>query len=272
MRTALSSLQMVRPASLQEALRIMRDDGPLLPLAGGTDIYVQLEFGLPPAQRYIDIWKLAELRGVRVVDDELVLGALTTYTDIQRSADVRERLPMLVAAASVVGGVQIQNRATIGGNIGNGSPAGDSLPVFAAADARVVLRSADGERHVPFNAFYTGYRKTVMRPDELIVAVAVPRVPGRQWFRKVGTRAAQAISKLVLACVRAEQPRVAMGSIAATVVRLACTEAALAQGSLEQAQRALAAEISPVDDMRSTAAYRLQVAKNLLARFWSDTA
>ena len=125
---------------------------------------------------------------------------------------------------------------------------------------------------MPFTAFYTGYRASVKRDDELIVALEIPPVEGQQWFRKVGTRAAQAISKIVMAAVRTNRPRIALGSVAPTVVRLPRTEAALAGGSLEEAQRVLAEEIHPIDDVRSTAEYRRRVASNLLARFWSDTA
>jgi CO/xanthine dehydrogenase FAD-binding subunit len=174
---------------------------------------------------------------------------------------------MLVAAAREVGGVQIQNRGTIGGNVANASPAGDTLPVLAAADATIVLRSAAGDRRVPITSFYTGYRQTVRRPDELITALEIPRVRGRQWFRKVGTRAAQAISKVVIAGVVGDEPRVAIGSVAPTVLRLTRTEAAIARGaSIEEAQRTLLSEIAPIDDLRSTAEYRRRVAANLLAR------
>jgi CO/xanthine dehydrogenase FAD-binding subunit len=180
---------------------------------------------------------------------------------------------MLAEASRQVGAVQIQQRGTLGGNIVNASPAGDTLPVFAAAEAVVVLRSAGGERRVPFTEFYTGYRESVRRPDELVVRIDVPPVPGRQWFRKVGARAAQAISKVVIAAVRSEHPRVALGSVAPVVVRARRTEDALASGApMARAQEVLAGEINPIDDVRSTAAYRLQVSKNLLARFWSDTA
>jgi CO/xanthine dehydrogenase FAD-binding subunit len=265
-------LQLVQPRTLEEALEARARDGGLVPIAGCTDVYVQLEFGQAVGQRYLDLWQLDELRGIEVRGDTLVLGALTTYTDLIRSPIVNEWLPMLVAASREVGGVQIQNRGTIGGNIGNGSPAGDSLPVFAAADATVVLQSSHQQRRVPFTSFYTGYRRSVMRADELIVAVEVPRIAGRQWFRKVGTRAAQAISKIVMAAVRAEQPRVALGSVAPTVIRLPRTEAALGNGTIEAAQHVLYEEISPIDDLRSTADYRRRVAANLLARFWNDTA
>jgi CO/xanthine dehydrogenase FAD-binding subunit len=137
----------------------------------------------------------------------------------------------------------------------------------------VVLRSADGTRRVPFQHFYTGYRQSVMRPQDLIVAVEVPRVEGRQWFRKVGTREAQAISKVVMAAIRARRPRLALGSVAPTVVRARRTEEALAAGaSIEDAAAILTDEIAPIDDVRSTAAYRRRVAANLLRRFWTETA
>src|SRR5205085_4439195 len=143
------------------------------------------------ARRFVDITALDELRGIREEHDRLVIGAGTTYTQIMRSPLVQHRVPILVEASSQVGGVQIQNRGTLGGNIANGSPAGDSLPVLAVADAVLVIRSATAERRVNFNQFYTGYRASVLKPDELIIAVEIARVEGRQWFRKVGTRAAQ---------------------------------------------------------------------------------
>ena len=272
MRTALSGRTLLEPRTLREALRLLRDDGPLTPLAGCTDIFVQLQFGTLEAQAFLDLSRLAALRRIHVRGDLLSIGALATYTDLIRSRAVRQRLPMLVAAAREVGGPQIQNRGTLGGNIANGSPAGDALPVLAAADAVLVLVCADGERRVPFREFYTGYRTSVRRPDELIAAVEVAPVEGVQWFRKVGTRAAQAISKVVMAAVRSARPRVALGSVAPTVVRLPRTEAVLAAGEpVAQAQRVLAEEIHPIDDVRSTADYRRQVAVNLLGAFWRET-
>ena len=249
---------------------MLRDDGPLVPLAGATDLYVALNFGTLAATRFIDLWPLEPLRRIEMRGEALALGALVTYTSLTRSRLVRQRLPMLVDAARLVGGVQIQNRGTIGGNIANGSPAGDTLPVFAAVDAVVVMRSASGERRIPFVEFYSGYRTTVLRPDELIVAVEVPAVPGTQWFRKVGTRAAQAISKVVIAAVRSESPRVALGSVGPTVVRARRAEQALAGGQgIDAAVAALQTEISPIDDVRSTAEYRRVVAGNLLRDFWT---
>jgi xanthine dehydrogenase small subunit len=271
--TAVVRLSLLEPASLAEALRLLRDEGPLVPIAGCTDVYVGFHFGTVAARRFLDLQRLDELRAIRRFGETLVIGALATYADLIRSPLVRRRLPILVAASRQVGSAQIQNRGTIGGNIANASPAGDTLPVLAVAEATVVLRSVDGERRVPFGSFYTGYRRTLMRPDELIAAVEVPPVEGRQWFRKVGTRAAQAVSKVVMAAVRAPHPRVALGSVAPTVVRVPRTEAVLAGGgSVAEAQAALLEEIAPIDDLRSTAAYRRRVSANLLAQFWEETA
>jgi CO/xanthine dehydrogenase FAD-binding subunit len=272
MRTATSALALHRPKSVPDGLKMLRDESDLIPLAGGTDLYVAVNFGTLPGSRFLDLWPLDPLRRITLSGDTLVIGALATYTQIIHSRHVRKLLPMLVESARQIGGPQIQNRGTLGGNIANASPAGDSLPVLAAADATIVLQSHRDERRVPFNEFYTGYRTTVRRPDELIVAVEVPPLNGTQWFRKVGTRAAQAISKVVVAAVRDERPRIALGSVAPTVVRLPGTEAALASGDLEGAVAALAREITPIDDVRSTADYRRTVAANLLRRFWSDTS
>ena len=273
MKSAVTPLALLQPKTLDDALEMLRDEGPLVPLAGCTDVYVTLNFGTQPATRFLNLWGLDELRGIAEADGGVRIGALATHTELQRSPLVRERLPILVDACSQVGGVQIQNRGTLAGNIANASPAGDTLPVLAVADAVVVLRSAGGERRVPFNELYTGYRASVMQPDELIVAIEIPPVPGAQWYRKVGTRAAQAISKVVMAAVRGDQPRVALGSVAPTVVRLPGTEEALARGDgIEAAQRILVQEVTPIDDLRSTADYRRRVCANLLARWWTETA
>ena len=269
---ALSPLSLLRPSTLRDALHMMRDEGPLTPIAGCTDIYVNLHFGTTKQHQFIDVWSLSELRGISADRELLRVGALTTYSDLIASPLVRKRVPMLAAAAREIGGKQIQNRGTIGGNIANASPAGDSLPVCAVADAAIVLQSAAGERRVPFADFYAGYRTTVRRHDELIVAVEIPRLIGKQYWRKVGTRRAQAISKVMCAAVRGPQIKIALGSVAPTVVRLPRTEAVLtARGTLEEAQATLRAEVTPIDDVRSTADYRREVSANLLAEFWSMT-
>ena len=271
MRAVTSAARLLRPRKLSDALKMMRDEEACIPIAGCTDVFVELHFGLREGSAtFVDIMALEELRGVRRRGDVLDIGALTTYSMLQHSQDIHQRLPILASAAREIGGIQIQNRGTIGGNVGNGSPAGDTLPVLAVADAIVVLRNANEERRVAFNEFYTGYRQNVRKSDELIVAIEIPKVDGQQWFRKVGTRAAQAISKIVAAGVRSDAPRFAIGSVAPTVVRVPRTESALAQ-NIEAAQQTLSTEIKPIDDIRSSAAYRLKVAQNLLAQFWNDT-
>ena len=245
----------------------------LVPIAGCTDVYVSMQFGTMKQQRFIDLWHLDELRGITVKGDTLRIGALTTFTELIESKVVTKRVPMLVAASREVGGAQIQNRGTLGGNIANASPAGDTLPVLAAADARVVLRSDRGQRIVPFESFYTGYRASVRQPNELITAIEFPAIRGQQWWRKVGTRRAQAISKIMIAAVRGPDVRIAFGSVGPTVI-LARETASILQrgGSIADAQAALLTDITPIDDIRSTRDYRARVAANLLAQFWAATA
>jgi CO/xanthine dehydrogenase FAD-binding subunit len=268
MNAAIGHRQLLEPKSLSDALKILRDEATLTPMAGCTDLYVSLNFGTLKDQRFLDLWRLEGLRSIRMRGEALWIGAMATHSDLIQSPLVRKRLPMLAAAAREVGGVQIQNRGTIGGNVANASPAGDTLPVLLAAEATVVLQNSAGERRVPFTAFYTGYRRTVRRDDELIVGFEISAIRGRQWFRKVGTRAAQAISKVVMAgVVHDGATRIALGSVAPVVVRATQTEAALSRGaSIEEAQRTLMSEIAPIDDIRSSADYRRQVAANLLAR------
>ena len=272
MALPLSALKLFRPHTLRDALHMLRDEGPLTPMAGCTDVYVNLHFGTAKERRFIDLWPIPELRGIAAARHTLRLGALTTYSEIIASPLIRRRVPMLVAASREVGGRQIQNRGTLGGNIANASPAGDSLPVLAAADAVVVLQSATAERRVPYTQFGTGYRSTVRRDDELIVAIEIPPIEGRQYWRKVGTRRAQAISKVMCAAVHGPAIRIALGSVAETIVRLPRTESVLSnRGTLAEAQAALRAEIAPIDDIRSTADYRREVSANLIADFWAKT-
>ncbi|MDB4967418.1 MAG: molybdopterin dehydrogenase FAD-binding protein [Myxococcales bacterium] len=266
---AAADLTVQRPRTLKQALQLLRDasaeNQPLTPMAGGTDLFVTLNMGQRPSARYLDLWAIEKLRGVEATGKRgLVFGALATYTDCIESKAVHKRLPILVDAARQVGGVQIQNRGTLAGNIENGSPAADGVPVLMAADATVVLRSIDGERRVPLAAYYHGYRKTERRADELIVAVEVEVPDGTQRFDKVGTRAAQAISKVVMAAVG---HRLAFGSVAPTVVRARALEAYVEAGGRDvaEAQRLALEDARPIDDVRSTAEYRRRVVANLVA-------
>jgi CO/xanthine dehydrogenase FAD-binding subunit len=259
----------LRPRSLDEAVRHLEGDPGLVPVAGCTDLMVRGPEALHQMDRMIDLLGIPELRGIREVDGGLEIGAATTFTEIRSSAVVRARFPSLVEAAGQVGGWQIQNRATLGGNMANASPAGDSLPVLLALEAIVIVAGRRGQREIPYSGFHTSYRKTALEPGEIIVRIRLPALPkgSVQSFRKVGTREAQAISKVVLALAgrieggRIAELRLAAGSVAATPVRLrAAEEAALGQApgaeAADRAGRAAAQEVQPIDDVRSTADYR----------------
>lgn len=272
------------PRSLAEAYALL-EDAPHRPVAGGTDLLVQItgELGEAP-ERVLDIWRLDELRGIRVESNALVLGALTTYTEMRRSPLVAEFLPAFAVAAATIGAAQIQNRGTIGGNAANASPAGDMLPLLLACDAQLVVGSAAGERWVAAREFWPAYRRTALAANELLLRISVPLVTDREVrFRKVGTRRAQAISKVVMALAwRAEKGaqtwrdvRLGLGSVAATPIRASETEAAL-EGSTpdektaDHAASVLASELQPIDDVRSTADYRRAVAARVLHRLIRD--
>jgi CO/xanthine dehydrogenase FAD-binding subunit len=259
----------LQPRSLDEVLQSLEDDPALVPTAGCTDLMVRGPEALHEMDRVIDLLGVPELRGIQEVAGGLEIGATTSFSEIRRSAAVRAAFPALVAAASLVGGWQIQNRATLGGNMANASPAGDSLPVLLALDAVVVAAGARGLREIPYAGFHTGYRKTALRPGEIVARVRLPYLPegSVQAFRKVGTREAQAISKVVVALAgrvaegRIAELRLAAGSVAATPVRLRAAEEAVrglspGPAAADLAGRAAAREVTPIDDVRSTADYR----------------
>jgi CO/xanthine dehydrogenase FAD-binding subunit len=249
------------------------------PVAGGTDLMVQLaaDVGEPPVA-VIDLWRLGELRGIGYDGYEVSIGALTTFTELRSNTVIRARLPALAEAAATIGAAQIQNRATIGGNICNASPAGDSLPVLLAVDALFDLGAASAERTIPAREFWTAYRQTALRPDELLLRVRFPVERYRHTrFRKVGTRRAQAISKVVMALSYQEDGgvwrnvRLALGSVAPTTVRARQTEgvlegAAPRESVADHAAAVLAGELQPIDDVRSTADYRRSVSARVLHR------
>ena len=255
-------MKFFRPTTLKEALRHVTETPGIRPLAGGTDLMVMLQARvIPPPVALLDLWSVRELKGIRETNGSIEIGAVECYTDIIRSPIAQRHLPALVAAAQTIGAAQIQNRGTLGGNLANASPAGDTLPVLLAADAVVVT----DRRAIPIADFFTGYRKTALAANELIVAVRFPVDGRRILFRKVGTRAAQAISKVVLA-VCAAPARVAVGSVAEVPLRAAQAEVALAKGDKEGAVAAIATDVRPIDDVRSTADYRRAVTQNILRR------
>jgi xanthine dehydrogenase small subunit len=278
------------PASLADAYALLAGstaDAPITLIAGGTDVMVRItgEIGEPPA-RMVDLSRLAELRGITVDGTAVIIGAATTYTELRRSDACREHLPALVEAAATIGAAQIQNRGTLGGNIANASPAGDTLPVLLALDAAIVVGGPRGERTVPAADFWVAYRRTALAPDELVLRVRIPVAGGREArFRKVGTRRAQAISKVVLALAWRENHgapasawsdvRLALGSVADRPIRARATEVVLEGATptpetADAAAESLAAEIHPIDDVRSTADYRRVVAARALHRMIRD--
>lgn len=281
MRAYIPAYQMISPTSLGGALDLLaRDKGKWKPFAGGTDLMVLLEAGKLPHLNYLNIWNLPELRGIKVAETQVTLGALTTYTELQNHPTLREEFPMLCQAASETGGLAIQNRGTLGGNIVNASPAADSPPALLAYDAELELISAKGSRTIPYHSFHTGYKEMKIRPNELLRGIRLPRVTKEltHYYRKVGTRKAQAISKVCFAGVarmndgRIVDLRIALGSVAPIPIRCTQTESALRNKqvndlTLATAKAALTAEIAPIDDLRSTSAYRLRVSLNLLEDF-----
>jgi CO/xanthine dehydrogenase FAD-binding subunit len=285
-RAFVPNYQLITPPSLAEALALLnREPGVWKPFAGGTDLMVLLEAGKLPHRNYINIWNLQELRGIEVTDSHVTLGALTTYTDVQSHPVLQSEFSMLCQAASETGGLAIQNRGTIGGNIVNASPAADSPPALLAYDAEIEILSTDGSRWLPYRGFHTGYKQMLIGPNELLARVRMPRNTrdATHYYRKVGTRKAQAISKVCLAALaklendQISDCRIAFGSVAPIVVRCVQTEDALQRrrpdaDTIKSACATLSQEISPIDDIRSTADYRLQVAKNLLTDFLSTLA
>ena len=248
-------------------------------MAGGTDLMVLFNAGKLPFQRLVSIRDIAGLREIDVTPGRVKIGACVTYSQIRRNATLQTHFPLLCAAASWTGGVANQNRGTLGGNIINASPAADSPPALLTYDAELELASKQGSRMVPYRDFHTGYKAMRIHPDELLVRIHLPlRTGWRDYSRKVGTRRAQAISKLCLAASAKvhdaviEDIRIAMGSVAPFPFRCFAAEGALRDhaindATIARAREALCAELSPISDLRSTAEYRSRVSANLLAEF-----
>jgi len=265
-------VKLLTPDTLLDALRMMDDaGGQAVPIAGGTDLMVDWPLRDKDDLIALDLSGLrAELGRTSLSNEQLELGALATYWDVLRSPAAVEAFPLLADAARQVGAIQIQTRGTWAGNIANASPAADGVPVMMAYEAVVVLASVSGERDVPLDAYYRGYKKTVRQPNELIVAIRMTRRPRKfEWFHKVGARSAQAITKAGVAIVHDDAGwRIVANSVAPTVCRCGALEAAMERGdefaNADDIARILSSDIAPIDDLRSTARYRTTVLSRLL--------
>ncbi len=282
MRGIAESMAWIRPRSAREALERLAERPEALPLAGGTDFMVAWNAGLQNHRTILDLSRVAEWGSIHATKAGVIVGALATHSTLQRHPAIRRDFPLLPKACALIGALAIQNRGTLGGNIANASPAGDTFPPLAVYEAIVHVASREGRRAVPFTDIFAGVKKTTLRPGELITAVELPfprTRPKRSYFRKVGTRAAQALSKTVAAGLlwlssggAVEELRFALGSMAPTVRRLKSAESFLRGKRLDgpaidHACTLLERDVSPIDDVRSTAEYRLAVSRNLLREF-----
>ncbi len=285
MRSDVTQFELTAPATLTEVLRRLADNpGRHTVLAGGTELMVALNTGRLATHSFLSIQHLRELRFIRETPDTIQIGAGATFTDIRGSKIICAELPLLAQSASWTGSVANQNRGTLGGNICNASPAADTPPALLAYDANVTLISAASMRELPYRDFHLGYKRTAMRSDELLHTITLPRIYAghRQYIRKVGTRNAQAISKVALAAIalveagRIIDIRVGAASLADRPLRCTAAETVLIgqtiggegmEALVRKARAALAGEAEPIDDIRSTAKYRIAVGANLLEEF-----
>jgi CO/xanthine dehydrogenase FAD-binding subunit len=281
MRGDAEAHQLIAPRSLGAVLDLLAEEpGKWTPIAGGTEIMVAHAAGRLTAKNLVSLWGIGDLRFLEVRAESIVIGASTTFRDIRTSAVINNELPLLTKAASWIGAIANQSRATLGGNIVNGSPAADSSPALLVYDAEIEMLSARGSRRVTYKEFHTGYKRNALATDELVYAIHIPLrfKEHRLYLRKVGARRAMAISKVALAATACVQDgiineiRLAGASLAAFPTRLYRTEDALVgqavtQDTMRAARVKLLAEIVPIDDIRSTAEYRSRVAVNLLEEF-----
>lgn len=273
--------ELVAPGSLPAVLDLLATaPGQWTPIAGGTELMVAFAAGRLTAGKLVSLCGIDELRFSDAGPDKLIIGAGTTFSDLRSNPIVTADFPLLDKAASWIGSIANQARATLGGNLVNGSPAADSSPALLVYDAEIELISVRGKRRVPYSEFHTGYKQNIMTADELLYAVHLPRrfARHRQYIRKVGTRRAMAISKVALGATarlkdgKFEEIRIAAASLAPWPARLANAETALLGQTIspiliEVARNALLAEAQPIDDIRSNAHYRKNVGANLLEEF-----
>jgi CO/xanthine dehydrogenase FAD-binding subunit len=296
MRSDVAQFNLSAPPSLDAVLaQLAAEPGKHTPIAGGTELMVALNTGRLTQHSLVSIHQLKELRFIRAEQDAIHIGSGATFTDIRRSAEIAADLPLLIESASWTGTIANQNRATLGGNICNASPAADTPPALLAYGASITLISASATagkiatRTLPYTEFHLAYKKTVLRPEELVHSVSVPRnFSGyRQYIRKVGTRNALAISKIALAALAKldgdalADIRLGAASLTDRPVRCSAAEAALLgksvgpkamDATVRAARAALASETHTIDDIRSTAKYRSAVAGNLLEEFLRSLA
>jgi CO/xanthine dehydrogenase FAD-binding subunit len=273
--------ELVAPGNLAAVLALLAESpGEWTPIAGGTELMVAHAAGRLDAKKLVSLWGIADLRFVERKAESFVIGAGTTFGDLRAQAELASELPLIAKAASWIGAIANQNRATIGGNLVNGSPAADSSPALLAYDAEIELISVRGTRRIAYCEFHTGYKRNVLAPDELMFAVHLPRrfAKHRQYLRKVGTRRAMAIAKVALGATAlvedgvVSEIRLGAASLAPFPARLYRSEAAILgkpvmAETIQAARNALLAEAKPIDDIRSTAEYRRRVGANLLEEF-----
>ncbi len=284
MRGNAAAHELIAPDNLAGVLELLASaPGEWTPIAGGTEIMVAHAAGRLRENKLVSLWGLSELRFIETSDDSIAIGSGATFSDLRKHPEIERAAPLLAKAATWIGSIANQTRATIGGNLVNGSPAADSSPALLVYDAEVELISVRSRRRMPYSSFHTGYKRNAMAPDELLLALHLPSrfSQHHQYLRKVGTRRAMAISKVALAGTALLQAgvvteiRLAAASLAPFPTRLYKTEAALLGRHLNSltirdAQEALLDEAKPIDDIRSTAAYRSRVAANLLGEFLNE--
>jgi CO/xanthine dehydrogenase FAD-binding subunit len=281
MRGDAEAHELIAPGNLSAVLKLMADaPGEWTPIAGGTELMVAHAAGRLNARRLVSLWGISDLRFINATTESIAIGAGVTFRDLREHGVVASDLPLLARAASWIGSIANQSRATVGGNLVNGSTAADSSPALLAYDAEIEVVSVHGRRRIAYSEFHTGYKRNIMTTDELLYAIHLPRRFARhqQYLRKVGTRRAMAIAKVALAGTallegkKISEIRLAAASLAPFPTRLYRTEAvmlgeAVTAETIHAARKALLAESQPIDDIRSTAEYRRGVAANLLEEF-----
>jgi len=281
MRSNVAQYDLIAPTTLDAVLEILANSPEnYTPIAGGTELMVALGAGHLQPHKLISLWNLEELRFIEEATDAIIIGAASTFTDIRNHPAIAKHLPLLTQAASWTGSIANQNRATIGGNIVNASPAADTPPALLVYDATLTLVSIRGERTIPYRDFHLSYKKIDLAPDELLhsITILINFKSYKRYIRKVGTRNAQAISKIALAAIARtsnniiEDIRIAAASLREIPTRLYATEQSLINKPLSpktiaHARATLINESKPIDDIRSTSNYRTATAANLLEEF-----